>query len=73
LQRQASAADPFMVAPYKGNSLLDRPTLTDNWFGQNQAMHDAGLDLRCTWSQFYQGLANSMVLAPLARALKPCK
>jgi porin len=38
-------------------SLFQRPTLTNDWFGQKHAMLDAGLDLRVEWSQFYQGLA----------------
>jgi porin len=38
------------------NSMLDWPTLTNGWFGQRQAMLDAGVDLRLEWSQFNQGL-----------------
>jgi porin len=51
----ASATDISSSAD-SSNSLLDRPTLTDNWFGERGAMNEAGVDFRLEWSQFYQGL-----------------
>jgi porin len=53
----AAAEEDTPVPPAMGKSFLDRPTLTDDWFGQGPALRDAGLDLRFDWSQFYQGLA----------------
>jgi porin len=40
------------------HSLLNRPTLTDDWFGQGDAMRDAGVHLRLEWSQYYQGFVD---------------
>jgi porin len=54
----AFAADPAPSAPASAGSLLERQTLTGDWFGRGQAMRDAGLDLRVEWSQFYQGLTS---------------
>lgn len=45
-----------IAGPALGEPLATRQTLTDDWFGQGQAMRDVGVNLRAEWSQFYQGL-----------------
>lgn len=48
--------DPEVKPSTPATSFLERPTLTDDWFGQGPAMRNAGFDFRLEWSQFYQGL-----------------
>jgi porin len=42
---------PTTAIPYAGPQ-----TLTGDWFGQGQAMRNAGIDFRLEWSEFYQGM-----------------
>lgn len=40
------------------SSFLNRPTLTNDWFGEGTVLHDAGFDLRLEWSEFWQKLTS---------------
>ncbi len=52
----SGAAPPAAPTTATVPSLSDRPTLTNDWFGNGPAMRQAGVTLRLEWSQFYQGL-----------------
>jgi porin len=43
-------------AEENNSAWFDCPTMTCDWFGNGQAMRDAGIGLRVEWAQFYQGM-----------------